>query len=357
MKRSVRKILVIKLRAIGDVVLSTSVLPSLRNAYRGSEIHFLVDDSGREVLEGNPCVDHILSPPISKKDQTDGKSSLRKAVLFLKMIREEQYDLVFDLFGNPRSAFLTWITGAPDRVGFTFRGRKYAYNHRISPRGDRVHEVEFNLDALRALNLPIVDPFPQFYFSDKDKDVADRWISGQDIEDAFLIGVHCWGSWEAKRWGLDHFAALSDQLSKDVQATIILLWGPGERIYAETVKNLARYPTLMAPETSLKQLGALVSRCQIVIANDSGPMHISAAVGTPTVGIFGPTQWKLQGPFGKKHGAVFKKGLSCLGCNRLSCREMICMRELCVEDVMNVVEKVIRDNYHQNKKQRALKPV
>ncbi|MBN2029782.1 glycosyltransferase family 9 protein [bacterium] len=354
MKEDIRKILVIKLRAIGDVVLSTAVLPSLRNGFPGSEIHFLVDHSGRDVLIGNPCVDRILSPPHSKKDRSGRKIRQGDALRFLKMIRKEKYDLVFDLFGNPRSAFLTWITAAPMRVGFTFRGRKYAYNCRVVPRGDRIHEVEFNLDGLRALGLPIVDAFPRFYYSDKDKDVIDRWMKKRGLENTFLIGLHCWGGWETKRWGLDRFAALSDLLSKVKEAKILLLWGPGERKHAEKVQSLAHYPTFIAPETSLKQLGVLLSRCQIVIANDSGPMHISAAVGTPTVGIFGPTQWKLQGPFGKGHRVVYKKGLSCLGCNRTSCKEMICMKNLGVDDVMQVVEKVIRQNSYIQEHQKEL---
>lgn len=357
MREKVQKILVIKLRAIGDVVLSTAVLPSLRNGYPGSEIHFLVDDSGRDVLIGNPCVDQILTPPYSRKVHLGKKMKQWEAFQFLRMIRKNKYDLVFDLFGNPRSAFLTWVTAAPMRVGFAFRSRKYAYNHRIVPRGDRIHEVEFNLDALRAVGLPIVDAFPRFYYSDEDKNIINQWIVKQDLESTFLIGMHCWGGWEAKRWGLDRFAALSDRLSKIREAEIVLLWGPGEREYAEKIKSMTHSRVLIAPETSLKQLGALLSRCQIVIANDSGPMHISAAVGTPTVGIFGPTQWKLQGPFGKRHGVVYKKGLSCLGCNRTSCKEMMCMENLGVDEVLSVVEKVIRRNRSMQDRQKELKCV
>lgn len=344
MKKNIQKILVIKLRAVGDVVLSTAVLPSLRKAYPKSQIHFLVDYQGREVLEGNPLIDRIHCPPYSKKDKINRITRQRVALQFLKMIREEKYDLVFDLFGNPRSAFLTWMTGAPKRVGFAFRGRKYAYHHRVIPRGDRVHEVDFNLDALRALHIPVVDVSPQFYYTAKDRDIIDRWIKEEELEGASLVGVHCWGGWEAKRWGLNRFALLSDRLSEAMKAKTILLWGPGERIYAEQVQSMARDMTVIAPETSLKQLGALLSRCQIVIANDSGPMHIAAAVGTPTVGIFGPTQWKLQGPFGKGHGVAYKQELACLGCNRTSCREMSCMRDLGVDEVMKVVKKVVQSN-------------
>jgi len=343
-EENIRKILVIKLRAVGDVVLSTAVLPNLRKAFEGAEIHFMVERSGRGVLEGNPHVDRIIVHPRREWGALPKRAAWREGFTFLKKIRKEGYDLVFDLFGNPRSAFLTWMTGASCRVGFAFRGRKYAYNKRVPPRGDRVHEVEFNLDALRALGIPIVVNSPCFSFSKRDGHYADGWIEGNGLRDSFLVGIHPWGSWKAKRWGLEKFAALADRLGEALQAGIVLLWGPGEKKYAEKVQTLARYPTTIAPETSLKELGALLSRCRLVVANDSGPMHISAAVGTPTVGIFGPTNSKLQGPYGESHEVARKEGLACLGCNKLECRSLDCMNLLSTKEVFEVVQNCITKN-------------
>ena len=337
----IQKILVIKLRAIGDVVLSTAILPSLREFYREAKIHFMVESPGKEILENNPYVDHIIVLPLKEWGELPRLKAWLAGLRFLKRVRKEKYDIVFDLFGNPRSAFITWITGAPLRVGFSFRGRKYAYNKRVVPRGGEVHEVEFNLDALRALNIPVVKVSPLFPISKKEKDFIDRWIKKNGFEKSFLVGLNPWGSWEAKRWGLEKFAALADRLVETYQAKVVVLWGPGEREHAEKVKALARHPVFIAPQTSLKQLAALLFRCQLVVANDSGPMHIAAAVGTKTVGIFGPTRWQLQGPYGEDHGVAYKKGLACLGCNRLSCEKMTCMKDLSVDEVMEVVEKVV----------------
>lgn len=344
MDENIHKILVIKLRAIGDVVISTAVLPNLRNAFEEAEIHFLVEVSGREVLEGNPYVDRIIVLPRREGKSLSRMTALREGFRFLKQIRGEKYDLVFDLFGNPRSAFLTWMTGASTRVGFAFRGRKYAYNKRVQPRGDRVHEVKFNLDALRVLDIPIVETSPCFHFSKKDRDHVEEWIQENGLKDSFLVGIHPWGSWKAKRWGLEKFAALADRLVEDLRAGIVLLWGPGEKEYAEEVQTLARNPTTLAPTTSLKELGALLWWCQLVIANDSGPMHISAAVGTPTVGIFGPTNSRLQGPYGESHEVAQKEGLACLGCNRLECRSLDCMNLLSTKEVFDVAQKCIAKN-------------
>ena len=345
-KADVRRILVVKLRAVGDVVLATAVLPSLRKAFPAARIDFLVESAGRDAVGGNPYVDRVVVLPRKEWEALPSVVGWVKGLQFVRMLRNEGYDLVFDLFGNPRSAFLTWATGARCRVGFAFRGRKYAYHLRVVPRGDRVHEVAFNLDALRALRISVVDAFPVFYFSEKDTDYADGWISRKRLEGTFLVGIHPWGGWEAKRWGLERFAELADRIVETVGPEVVVFWGPGEEEHARRVQTLTKHRVHVAPPTSLKELAALMSRCRLVVANDSGPMHIAAAVGTPTVGIFGPTQWRLQGPYGNQHGVAYRKGLSCLGCNRLSCETNICMQALEVDEVMEVVENVVRKAYH-----------
>ena len=351
----VRKILIIKLRAIGDVVLSTAVIPNLKKAFKSAAIHFAVEPAGKEVIAGNEDIDRVIVLPAKKAKKSSGIKRMIDSIRFVQNLRKEKYDLVFDLFGNPRSAFLTWITGAKYRVGFNFRGRKCAYNIRVRPRGDCVHEVDFNLDALRELNIPVVDRFPNFHVYEKAEEKINQWLHIQQIQEQFLVGIHPWGSWEAKRWGLDHFAELADRLSETYNASVIVLWGPGEQRHARKVCSLARTSPILAPEMSLQELGALLSRCDLVIANDSGPMHISAAVGTKTIGIYGPTSWKFQGPFGPGNGVAYKKGLTCLGCNRLTCDEMVCMKTLSVDDVMQVVHKVISMKNYSGSKQHELR--
>jgi len=346
----VHKILVIKLRAIGDVVLSTSVLPSLRSAYPNSEIHFLVETSGKDVVEDNPNVDRIVILPRKEWERLSGPARFRENIRFIKELRSFQYDLVFDLFGNPRSAILTLFSGARTRIGFAFRGRKIAYTHKVTPRGAHVHEVEFNLDALRHLDIPIVSKSPCFPIKPTNRQMLQDWLNDKGLKDAFLIGIHAWGSWDAKRWELEKFARLADHLIRIYQAKIILLWGPGEKEYARQVQAYMKHPACLAPETSLKELGGLISLCHLIVANDSGPMHIAAAVGTPTVGIFGPTHYQLQGPYGPQHGVAYKKDLICLGCNRLECKERTCMDTLEVEDVLEVIKSILNKPVRKFKK-------
>jgi len=344
MLQEARKILVIKLRAIGDVVLATPVIENLRKAYPQARIDFLVDDEAVDVVKGNPFLDEAIVTGRGRLQRLPKFRALQEQWEFLRKLRGRKYDLVFDLFGNPRSAFLTLATRAPHRVGFRFRGRQYAYNHRVEPRGDRVHEVEFNLDALRALGVPIVSRRLYFPIEHKDDQFVQEWIGRNHLQHRLRVAFYVGGSWPAKRWYPERFAELADALVEHYGAVPIFVWGPGEFDYTQAVVHHMQHPGLLAPPTSLKRLAALLSHCHLMIANDSGPMHISAAVGTPTLGIYGPTNPRLQGPYGDIHRVVFKRGLDCLGCNRLKCDHMTCMKELTVPDVLEVVDECMTAN-------------
>ena len=331
------KILVIKLRAIGDVVMSTAVIPNLRHAFPSAEIDFLVDHQALDAVKGHPHLNRVLALPRIRRRGSRKSRSFREMISLVYQLRKRHYDMVFDLYGNPRSALLAWMTHAPIRVGFDFRGRRWLYTRRIPPRGDFVHEVEFNLDALSGMGIPIVERNPMFPLSDGDLTFIDNWIQKSNLRGAKRIGFHVWGGWPAKRWGLDRFAHLADRLIESWNVDIVLLWGPGEKQAADSVMEQMSHPARLAPETTLKQLGALIQRCDLVIANDSGPMHIAAALGTPVVGIYGPTKARLQGPYGSGHRAVYKKDLECLGCNKQSCPAMTCMETLTLDDVWKVI--------------------
>ena len=331
------KILIIKLRAIGDVVLSTAVIPNLRHAFPSAKIDFLVDHTAMDVVKGHPDLNkiHVL-PPARKRMIGKSRSPWGHVSLF-NVLRRQKYDIVFDLYGNPRSALLAWMTRAPIRVGFDFRGRRWLYTRRIQPRGDFVHEVEFNLDALRGLGIPIVQKKLSFPLIDEDVAFVDDWLHRNELTTSKRVGLHVWGGWPAKRWGLEQFANLADRLVESRGVEVILLWGPGEEEVVQSVVNKMHHRATIAPATSLKQLGALIDRCDLVVANDSGPMHIATALNTPTVGIYGPTKARLQGPYGQGHRVVYQTDLECLGCNKKECPRMVCMKTLSVDAVWDVI--------------------
>jgi lipopolysaccharide heptosyltransferase II len=325
----ISNILVIKLRAIGDVLLSTVVLKSLRAAYPSARIDFLTERPAREVLEDNPDISAtvIFDPTV---DSGPG---------LILSVRRRRYDLVIDLFGNPRSALITRLSGARYRVGYRFSWRQYCYNIVAEPRGGEVHNTEFNLDALRALGIPVVASLPQFPLSGDGERFAEALFAREGMTGKAIVALNPGGGWYTKRWPVEQFAHLGRMMSAGIRSVII--WGPGERGEAERIRTLIGGDALLIPETNLKQLASILKRCSLLVTNDSGPMHIAAAVGTPVVAIFGPTNPNLQGPVGDQHAIVRNEGLRCLGCNYTRCPiGNPCMVELSAERVVESVELV-----------------
>lgn len=326
----VRRILVVKLRAIGDVLLSTVVTRNLREAYPEARIDFVTEPPSRGILDGNPYIDRIIIFRPGRENPL---------AFFWKLYRA-RYDLVFDLFCNPRSAQMTFATRAPVRVGYPFRGRAYAYNVRAVTRADRVHNAEFNLDAIRAAGIPTPFRVPVFAIPAEAQQWADSFLGERNPANP-LIALNPSGTWETKRWGLDHFARLADLLHERHRADILLVWGPGEQSDALAIRSRMISPAIVPPATTLKELGALLRRCDFMISNDSGPMHIAAAVGTSVLGIFGPTNPRLQGPLNEKSAWVRNEGLDCLSCNLTACPiGNVCMTRLEVDTVLKAFENM-----------------
>jgi lipopolysaccharide heptosyltransferase II len=330
---TVRKVLVIKLRAVGDVILSTAALPNLRAAFPDATIDFLVERSCRDVIAGNDRIDNMI---VFSRTRTSGFKILLD-------LRRARYDMVIDLFGNPRSALMTFASRARYRVGYDFRGRSYAYNILVKPRGAEVHNVEFNLDALRRIGVPIICTSPHLSLSESDRAFARRESERLGLTGRFVVGINPGSSRPIKRWPARRFAELGALLAGRFNARICVFWGPGEKSLADAVAGEIGDAAVVAPQTNLKQLGAMFERCSLVVSNDSGPMHIAAALGRPTVGIFGPVNPLLQGPYGENTGYARKDELSCLGCN---CDKKCpvgspCMTELEAERVYQVVKDLI----------------
>ena len=328
----IAKILVIKLRAIGDVLLSTPLLENLKKEYPHLKIDFLCEQFAADVLIGNPWLNDVVK--FNRKTES--------GLALIRRVRSRRYDMVIDLFGNPRTALISRLSGARYRIGFPFRGRAYAYNHLVHPRGGEVHNVDFNLDVLKYCSVPIISKAPHFPLSDNDRKFSDDWIQSINLKGKKIIGINAGGGWYTKRWSLDKFASLADKIKQTTGYEILLFWGPGEDEQAKKIASLMHQQCFMIPSTTLKQMGALLNHCSYLVTNDSGPMHISASLGIPTLGLFGPTNPHLQGPVGEKSSWVRYEELDCLGCNLTKCPiGNICMSDLTVEMVHETLSKMI----------------
>lgn len=334
-RSKIRCILVIKLRAIGDVLLSTPVLRSLRDAFPSSRIDFLTEASSREVVEGNPAIDSSI---IFEGSNMSGLG-------LILAVRRRNYDLVIDLFGNPRSALVTLLSGARYRTGYRFNWRRYCYNIGVRGRGGEVHNVEFNLDALRALGIATLDPAVSFHTDRASEEFAERFFALSELDGRPVVALNPGGGWYTKRWPPQSFAELGDMIARAYSARIIIVWGPREEERARSIASRMSEVPILVPKSSLRELGSVLRRSSALVTNDSGPMHVAAALGIPVLAIFGPTIPELQGPVGDRHVVVQNRRLVCLGCNLTSCGfGNPCMEQLPAEEVFAAFRTLVEKN-------------
>ncbi|MBX7041583.1 MAG: glycosyltransferase family 9 protein [Ignavibacteria bacterium] len=336
-KSKIKNILVVKFGGIGDILLTTPVFPNIRAYFPDAVINVLTLRNARDILIDNPYITRAFT-----YDPNEDKSWC-----LIRNIRKQKYDLIIDLYGNPRTALITFISGAKYRFGFKFRGRNYAYNRSVMGRGGTVHNVEFNLDALNALGIPIVSRDLYLPLNIVHREFADSFIRSSGLEGKKIIGISKTGGWESKRYKSNDYIELIDKLNGIYDANFILFWGTKkEREDCEYIaKSIRAGNAFVIPDSPIKYLGALIQKCSLVIGNDSGPLHIAVAVGTPTLGIYGPTNPKLQGPYGEKNLSVVKEELNCLYCNLLECDiGNICMTELSKDRIIEKVKELISLN-------------
>jgi lipopolysaccharide heptosyltransferase II len=346
---SINSLLLIKPRAIGDVLLATPVIRNLKGHYPKLQIDFLTEQFAADVLIGNPHLREVLT--FNKK--------IDSTLSIIRRVREKKYDAVIDLFGNPRTALITRFSGAKRRIGFPFRGRAYAYTDHVGPRGGEVHNVDFNLDVLRHFHIPIVSTMPEFPISNVHREFASGWLTEKGILGKTLVGINASGGWYTKKWNPQSFAELADRIAIQHQMTPLFFWGPGEREDVKAIQTMMKTERYLLPKTSLKEMGAFLESCSYLISNDSGPMHIAASLSVPTLGIFGPTNPHLQGPYGEKHRWVRNEALDCLACNLTECPiGNICMKDLTVEAVYSAFKQLLPNSHidhgkKDNKKEKA----
>ena len=328
----IKKILCIKPRGIGDIILSTIVLENLRTAFPKAEIHYLTEEFAKRAVENNPFVSKIL---------TYNKSESIFSII--KKVRSEKYDLVLDLYSNPKTAQITFFSGAKYRAGYNKKGRRYAYNFigQLGTMGK--HAAEDNLVLLDTLNIPIISKNIFYQTTEEEKKFAGKFLSDKINKDEFrLIGIIPSGGWESKRCDASKWIEICNEIQKNIKTKFIILWGPGDEKDAREISDGVNPTPLITPETSFGELSALIEQCDLVIANDSGPMHAAAALGIPTIGIFGPTNPENHKPFSTNSDFMIKSDLFCIICNKLVCPyNHECMLELDPKEFVIKAKKLL----------------
>jgi len=326
-----KNILVIKLRYIGDVLLATPVLRTLRDRFPPARLTMAVNEGTEDVLKWNPDLDEVL---------VVARGGLVQQIRFLGEVRRRRFDCVIDLTDGDRSAMLSRLSGAPVRIGFNEerRWRGLLYTSVAQTRSDAIHRMERDLEAVRILGIePKVSPLV-LHTSHQDEEDAARLLGeaglGADSPRP-LVMFHPGARYWFKAWPAERFATLADRLTDAYGCRVLVGGDANDREVAHAIHARARSaPALLAGHTTLLQFAAVLKRCALFVGNDNGPMHMAAALGTPVVGLFGPSDPSVWGPRGRKVEVLYK-GLDCRRCFHPTCTrgDQNCMRLITVDEV------------------------
>ncbi|MFN3967043.1 MAG: lipopolysaccharide heptosyltransferase II [Endomicrobiia bacterium] len=338
-KKYIKKILTIASTGIGNVILYTPLVKSLKENFPSAKISIIVGSKeASEVLSGSDLVDEIII--LEKK-----KMTLKKYLTFLLKIRREKFDMVITSFLDKsfKVGLFSFLTGAKYRVGFDNGFQKIFYNYRTKI-DSKKHEVEYNLDLLRTIGLSKLNSELFFHISEEDIETAKNFLNKNNIsENDFIVGIHP-GSGEWKRWPKEKYAELCNELIKLYNAKVIVFGGKEDINVADFIVNTTEKKVISACGIfSLKQTAALIKMCKVFVSNDTCPMHIAATVKVPVIAIFGPTlYWKMY-PWNTKH-IIVKKDLPCVPCynyRKVICKNnRLCLTSITVEEVLHAVEKI-----------------
>jgi lipopolysaccharide heptosyltransferase II len=298
----------------------------------------LVNPGTDGVVRGHPALDDVLVLE---------RGNPARQWRFARELRARRYDLVIDLTDSDRSALLARLSGAPVRLGYNSEGRWRGCLYTRIVEADRfgMHQVRYHLKATEALGLTGPPPPPVLTIGQEARSAADRLLKEAGIDASRpLVCLHPGARWWFKSWPAERFAALADRVQTETSAQALFLGGEPERGVAGRITESMKTPfRSLVGRMGLQELAAMLARAALMVSNDNGPMHMAAALRVPVIGLFGPSDPAVWGPWGDGH-RTFYKGLDCRACFHPDCfrGEQNCMKLIALDEVWEAVREKLR---------------
>lgn len=338
------KILVIRTDRIGDVMLSTPVIKALRDAYPTGYIAMMVRPYARDIVIGNPHLNEVV---------LYDKDGIHKSVVgtakFIWQLRKKRFDTALILHPTNRAHIISFLAGIEKRIGYR-RKCGFLLTEKLEDKkhlGEK-HEIEYNLDVVRAIGIEAKETTLFMPLRSEDEQIVDGFLKEHILKgDKKLIAIHPGASCPSKIWPPEKFAQVGDTITKDHNATVIIVTGPHDREIGQAVVDAMHHkPIFVSGDFTLGQVASLLHRSSLFISNDSGPVHIAVAVGTPVVAIFGrnqaglnPTRWRPTG----ERDIILHKDVGCKVCMAHHCHlGFKCLNAITVTEVLQAAEKILR---------------
>ena len=334
-----QKLLIVKLGSLGDIIHTIPAQQRLAQHFPQAQIHWLTEPPYDSLLDRIPGISKVWLADTKKWRRKI--SSLPESIHLIRSLRRHHFDAALDFQGLVKSALLARLSGAERVIGFVPHqsrepASRYFYSETVvGDDGSRPHAVEINLQLVRSLGcsrngasplIPLEIPSEAF-------DYVDDQLSNSNI--AKPIMVNPGAGWVTKLWPLRNYAQLLLRLHQELGHGIVLTYGPGEEDLVQQIQTVTAPHPIAAFSTTFLQLAALCRRSRLLIAGDTGPLHLAVALGTPTVAILGPTSAWRNGPYNSKDQIV-KRYLFCSNSYKRTCNEFICM-DIPVQEVFDAV--------------------
>jgi heptosyltransferase I len=345
-------ILIIKLSAIGDVMHTLPVLNVLRRQYPNAHITWLVEEASADLVQNHPALDRVL---VSRRKSwirglcsSQWRRHLREIIRFVQSLRDCEYDMVFDFQAALKGAAWVALARGRRKIGFG-RGlehQEYSYvvlNERIPAVSMEIHALDRGMMMLKAAGIPCHDIEYRLPITPDHRRCAQRLLTERGLAPGqpFVV-LNPMAKWDTKLWDQQKFAELADRIQTACRVPIVFTGGPEDQPYIDAIiGHMKTKGDSLAGRTDLMTLAALLQAAALMITTDTGPMHMAAAVGTPTVVLFGPTAPWRTGPYGKGHRIV-RTDLACNPCFKRRCPEApTCMAAISVEQVMAATTELL----------------
>lgn len=332
------RVLVTRLDYLGDIILSLALVDALHERWPGIEIDYLARRPGSDVLRDDDRFGRVFA--------IDAKPGIIATTRLVRELRRRRYRAVVDLYSNPRSAWLSWLSGAPVRIGSDRRGRRHLYTHPVRVPVFVRSALRHHLEQARPLGVDaVVERKPVVTPGNAARERARLLLSNAGIgEGTRCVGIHPGGKWDVKRWPAESFASLARLLFEKLHTTVVVLTGPGEEAHSAAVAARAGDAVRVLGAMNVGDVAAVIASLDAMVACDGGIMHLSVAVGTPTVGVFGSAEPAVWFPY-KKMGPyrVSVKPLDCRPCHEHVCPlgHTDCLTGLAPETVFEQVAALV----------------
>lgn len=339
-----KKILITRTDRLGDVLLSTPVLRAIRERYPDSYIAIMVRPYTKDCVEGNPYINEVII-----YDKYGKHKSILSSLRFAMDLRKKGFATALILHPTNRVNLITFLAGIPERIGYNKKlgfllTRPISHTKQVGKK----HELEYTLDIIRSIGI---EPKHKTMYMPIKKEIQrriDNALSEYGVTaDDNLVAIHPSSSCPSKKWPPDRFAKVADRLIEEHKVKIVLISGPdGKRDADATKKGMEHSLIDFSGKTTISELASLLRRCTLFVSNDSGPVHVASAVGTPVISIFGrkdaglgPTRW---GPVGKYDIILHKDDIDCDPCLSHNCdKDFLCLNAIREDEVINAAKTIM----------------